>query len=736
MPMSGTKPGTDKQRDARIRLTEVVPDWLVNLSALGWRIVVIALLAIVIGQVLSIFWIVTASVAVAALIAGVFGPNMVRLRKSGRSRNAAALIVWGQSLIAVGILVAIVALALLPFLAEVVRLISAGVSQVTGSLNDASAPPAVSALLQAAFQAVLQLASGPFVTIIGSIVSAGTVLILAIFLVFFFLRDGDKAWLWIFQGVSDDKRTEVTAAGRDALTRVATYIRVTTTLSAIAAATNFVFMLVLGLPYALPVSLLVFLAGYIPYFGSILATTAVLLLALSASGPTIAGLMLLLIVARSVVVRYTIRPASYSRTAGLSAAVALVALAAGYQVAGLVGVISAIPVTATILALAPAVRHILEPDEPAPEPAPKLIPNWLDTLAQYSARLLVVIAVAALAVGLLVTLPLVIIPLLGGLIIAATLDPIVVGLIARGWSRTAASTFSVIGALIAIVALLIVAVVALPGNVSDVSAAVTGGGADVNASAGGNLGLAQDGVKVLSLATARAVASAVEAFVAIATIGALSALLGFYFLRDGGRIWQAALGRMAPGAAEEVRAAGQRAFDALGGYMLGTAAVSFVGAASQWLIMVLLGLPYAVPVFILSFLLCFIPYVGGYVSTGIAFLIAVHFGTPLDIAIMFAWTMVFNIVQGNILAPIVYGKTVHIHPAIVLMAVPAGAAVAGIAGMFLAVPAAGVVAGTWRSLIRIIGGQANAADETSADAKEMPPEPAVATGPTVSEAPA
>ena len=126
--------------------------------------------------------------------------------------------------------------------------------------------------------------------------------------------------------------------------------------------------------------------------------------------------------------------------------------------------------------------------------------------------------------------------------------------------------------------------------------------------------------------------------------------------------------------------------------MLGTAAISFVGAASQAVIMVLLGLPHVLPVFVLSFFLCFIPYIGGYISTGIAFLITIAVGTPLEIAIMFTWTMVFNIVQGNVIAPVVYSRTVHIHPAVVLLAVPAGAAIAGIPGMFIAVPAIGVVA--------------------------------------------
>jgi hypothetical protein len=60
-------------------------------------------------------------------------------------------------------------------------------------------------------------------------------------------------------------------------------------------------------------------------------------------------------------------------------------------------------------------------------------------------------------------------------------------------------------------------------------------------------------------------------------------------------------------------------------------------------------------------------------------------------------------VQGNIVAPLVYGRTTHIHPAIVLVAIPAGSAIAGIAGMFLAVPVIGVVATTWRTLLSLMG---------------------------------
>ena len=137
--------------------------------------------------------------------------------------------------------------------------------------------------------------------------------------------------------------------------------------------------------------------------------------------------------------------------------------------------------------------------------------------------------------------------------------------------------------------------------------------------------------------------------------------------------------------------------------MIATGAISAVGAASQFLVMAILGIPLAWPLAILSFFGGFIPYIGSLLTTMLAFLVTVAVGSTQDIIIMFVFTMVFNIVQGNIVAPLFYGRAVNIHPAIVLLAIPAGAAVAGIAGMFLAVPVIGVVATGWRTVLRVFG---------------------------------
>jgi predicted PurR-regulated permease PerM len=142
--------------------------------------------------------------------------------------------------------------------------------------------------------------------------------------------------------------------------------------------------------------------------------------------------------------------------------------------------------------------------------------------------------------------------------------------------------------------------------------------------------------------------------------------------------------------------------------------------------MAVLGIPLALPLAVLSFFGGFIPYIGSFVTTGIAFLVTVAVGTPTDIAAMAIFTIVFNIVQGNFVAPLVYGRAVSIHPAIVLLAIPAGGTIAGVFGMFIVVPLIGVVVATWRSVLLVLGDEPGDAERGS-----MPDDPAsVPTGPS------
>jgi predicted PurR-regulated permease PerM len=104
---------------------------------------------------------------------------------------------------------------------------------------------------------------------------------------------------------------------------------------------------------------------------------------------------------------------------------------------------------------------------------------------------------------------------------------------------------------------------------------------------------------------------------------------------------------------------------------------------------------------VLTFFGGFIPYIGGFIASGLAFLIAIAAGNPTTVALMAVFTVAINIFIGNFVAPFVLGKTVSVHPAVILLAAPAGAAIGGLVGMFLIVPVIAIVMATWRSVLRL-----------------------------------
>ena len=684
------------------------PPWLSNLASLAWRVTAVVGLVIVAWLLASLLWAVTASIAVAVVVTALFSPWVMRLRDGGRSRNAAAAIVWASAMLVVVAIGIGLVLTFLPSIQRLVSTVEDAISTFQATLASLNIPPFVGEAIRDAFAIVRRFLAGETGASgegVGAL-AAGivTVIVLSVFLVFFFLRDGDRAWLWAFQAVEESKRDRITTAGEDALTRLAGYLRGTTILSAIIALTDLVFMLLLGVPSAVPLAILVFLGGYIPYFGGIVTTAIILLVTWATVGNVAVIALLALIAVRNVILGYGIRPALYSRTVSIHPALVLLVLPAGYQLAGVIGLFIAVPVTAVVFAVGRATLAIVEPDNPPVLPG--MVPAWLDRLAQWSWRILAAFVLVAILVGVFVSVPLVVMPIVLATIIAATVAPLVGWLTKRGWSRTRAVALSVGGGFLAIIGILLLAIFSLVSQVGGVMDAASTGADQVNTASGGALGTLSGAVAFGRIHVVTTVISMASALGSVAVVLVLSVLLSFYLLRDGASIGPRLLAHARPEVAPQLQAAGGRAFDVLGGYMSGTAAISFVGAFSQLVIMIVLGIPFALPVFVLSFFLCFIPYIGGFISTGIAFLLTVALGSATDVVIMGIWTLVFNIVTGNIVSPIVYGRTVHLHPALVLVGIPAGSAIAGILGMFMVVPVLGIISATWRTVLDVMGSRA------------------------------
>jgi predicted PurR-regulated permease PerM len=167
--------------------------------------------------------------------------------------------------------------------------------------------------------------------------------------------------------------------------------------------------------------------------------------------------------------------------------------------------------------------------------------------------------------------------------------------------------------------------------------------------------------------------------------------LAFFLLLDGPRFLDAAFSELGSVRERRARALAVDSSRAVGGYVAGTLAIGALAGAASFAMMTALGLPFAVPLAVLMVFLALIPLVGSTIgAVPIALMAGLHsFPTALVIWVLFF--VVYQQLESRLLGPFVYRRTVAVHPLIAIVAVLAGASLAGILGALLAIPAAAIV---------------------------------------------
>ncbi|MEN8649641.1 AI-2E family transporter [Streptomyces sp. 21So2-11] len=176
----------------------------------------------------------------------------------------------------------------------------------------------------------------------------------------------------------------------------------------------------------------------------------------------------------------------------------------------------------------------------------------------------------------------------------------------------------------------------------------------------------------------------------------LALLLIFFFLRDSDRA-VGALRSLAPSStADTVEAVARRAFEAVEGFMRGTTFIALIDALCITVGLLILRVPGAVGLGALVFVGAYIPYLGAFISGTVAVLVALADRGFVIALWALGIVMAVQLLEGHVLQPMIQSRTVQMHPAVVMLAIAAGATVAGILGMLLAVPltaaAVGVIA--------------------------------------------
>jgi predicted PurR-regulated permease PerM len=144
-----------------------------------------------------------------------------------------------------------------------------------------------------------------------------------------------------------------------------------------------------------------------------------------------------------------------------------------------------------------------------------------------------------------------------------------------------------------------------------------------------------------------------------------------------------------------------RVWHALGGFIRTQAVVSFIDAVMIGIGLVILDVPLALALTVITFLGGFVPIVGALVAGALAALVALVANGFTTALIVLAIIVAVQQIEGNVLQPVLQSRSLNLHAAVVLLAVTLGGSLWGIVGVFLAVPAASVGA----VVLRYIGEQ-------------------------------
>jgi putative heme transporter len=212
----------------------------------------------------------------------------------------------------------------------------------------------------------------------------------------------------------------------------------------------------------------------------------------------------------------------------------------------------------------------------------------------------------------------------------------------------------------------------------------------------------------------------------VVTALVLAMIATFFLLKDGDRFCRWVLGFLPEERRPLTRRLAARAWQTLGGYLRGSATLGVIEGIIIGTTVWLVGGSLAVPVAVITFFAAFLPFAGAVIAGAVAVgvtLVTAGFSAAIIVLIVAVVVQQFD---NDLLAPVVFGRSLQLHPLIVLGAIVAGSTLFGIFGAVLAVPVCAVI-------INVLAEARAAADDDEvspvreprvAEQAAMPPQPA------------
>nr|WP_018023570.1 AI-2E family transporter [Corynebacterium ulceribovis] len=169
-------------------------------------------------------------------------------------------------------------------------------------------------------------------------------------------------------------------------------------------------------------------------------------------------------------------------------------------------------------------------------------------------------------------------------------------------------------------------------------------------------------------------------------------VLTFFFLKDGDKFLPWLRGALGQRLGWHMTEALTRSWSTLSGYIRAQALVSLVDAVFIGLGLIILKVPLALAIAVLTFFAGFIPIIGAFSAGVLAVLVALVTNGFTNALLVLALVVLVQQLEGNILSPFLQSKAMNLHPVIVMLSVTVGTGLFGIIGAFLAVPIVAIVA--------------------------------------------
>ncbi|HWG57093.1 MAG TPA: AI-2E family transporter [Gaiellaceae bacterium] len=213
------------------------------------------------------------------------------------------------------------------------------------------------------------------------------------------------------------------------------------------------------------------------------------------------------------------------------------------------------------------------------------------------------------------------------------------------------------------------------------------------------------GISGTALAVTKGVLTAIVAVVTIA-------FLTLFMLLEGPAWVERFYALLPPEQQPRWRSIGGEIYRTIGGYVTGNLLISLIAGVVSTVVLLVLGVPYAVALGLLVALLDLIPLAGATIAAVVVTTVGFLDSTTSGIVLL-VFFVLYQQLENHVIQPVVYGRTVQLSPLAVLIAVLIGAELAGVIGALAAIPVAGTIQVVLREWLRHRNGAAAAPASTA-----------------------